>query len=92
MNPDGTPNETPNVSTSAASTETNTNMTVDPNPESNNTSSEFMPEPPHGVELMFDLAPGSIRIDSVEASFVTPNVSGSSQPTSVSRNYDIFIR
>jgi len=85
MNPDGTPNETPNVTTSVASTETNTNITVDPNTEINNTSTEFPPETPHGVELMFDLAPGSIRIDSVEAAFVTPNVSGSSQPTSVSQ-------
>lgn len=66
-------NVTPNaVSTSATETNTNTNMSVDPNTESNNTSAEFPPETPQGVELMFDLAPGSIRIDSVEAAFINP--------------------
>lgn len=88
MNPDGTLN--PNVSTSATGTESNSNMRVDPNAESNNTSTEFPPETPHGVELMFDLAPGTIRIDSVEAAFVTPNASGPNQPTSVSRKYNIL--
>lgn len=58
--------ETPNVSTSATSTETNSNTTVGPNTESNNTSAEFSSDAPHGVELMFDLPPGSFRIDSVE--------------------------
>lgn len=86
MNPEGVGSETPNVSTSASSTESNSNMTVDPNTESNNTTAEFASDVPHGVELMFDLTPGSIRIDSVEA-FVTPNASGSSQPTTVSRKY-----
>eukprot|EP00102_Acyrthosiphon_pisum_P010274 XP_008178543.1 PREDICTED: large proline-rich protein bag6-B isoform X2 [Acyrthosiphon pisum] len=66
-------NVTPNVvSTSATETNTNTNTSVDPNTESNNTSTEFPPETPQGVELMFDLAPGSIRIDSVEAAFINP--------------------
>lgn len=82
MNPEGVVR---NVSTSATSTETNTNMTVDPNTDNNSTATEFSSETPHGVELMFDLTPGSIRIDSVEAAFVNPNASGSSQPTAVSR-------
>lgn len=69
------------MSTTAASPETNSNISVDPNTESN-TTAEFSSEPPHGVELMFDLAPGSIRIGSVET-FVNP--SGSNQPTAVSR-------
>jgi hypothetical protein len=64
--------QNPNVSASATETNTNTNMSVDPNTESNNTSTEFPPETPQGVELMFDLAPGSIRIDSVEAAFINP--------------------
>lgn len=85
MNPEGVRTEVRNVSTSATSTESNTNMTVDPNSENNRPATEFSSEAPHGVELMFDLTPGSIRIDSVETAFVNPNASGSSQPTAVSR-------
>lgn len=90
MNPERVGNETPNVSTSATSTETNSNTTVDPNTENNTTSTEFPSDAPHGVELMFDLAPGSIRIDSVEA-FVSPNAPGSSHPTIVSRTYILIL-
>ncbi|XP_022176814.1 large proline-rich protein bag6-A isoform X1 [Myzus persicae] len=72
----GEGSETPNVSTSATeqNSNSNTNMSVDPNTESNNTSTEFpsSTETPQGVELLFDLAPGSIRIDSVEAAFINP--------------------
>lgn len=87
MNQEGAGSESSNVSTSTSRTETNTNGTVDPNTESNNTSTQFPSETPHGVELMFDLTPGSIQIDSVEAAFVTPNASGSNQPTTVSRKF-----
>lgn len=83
MNPEGAGNETSNVSTSATPTDTSSNL--DTNTENSNASAEFSSETPHGVELMFDLTPGTIRIDSVEAAFVTPNASGSSQPTTVSR-------
>ncbi|KAL4122331.1 hypothetical protein QTP88_014681 [Uroleucon formosanum] len=69
----GVGNVAPNVvSTSATETNTNTNTSVDPHTESNNTSTGFPHETPQGVELMFDLAPGSIRIDSVEAAFINP--------------------
>lgn len=90
MNPEATGNETPNVSTSNTNTESNTSVPADSNSESNSASLEFPPGTPHGVELMFDLTPGTgtIRIDSVEASFVSPNVSGSTQPTTVSRKYN----
>ncbi|XP_025206155.1 large proline-rich protein bag6-B isoform X2 [Melanaphis sacchari] len=68
-------------------TETNTNMSVDTNTESNNTTTEFTSETPQGVELMFDLAPGSIRIDSVEAAFINPTASAEtgSTPAAVSQ-------
>lgn len=87
MSPEIVASETPNVSTQPTSAETNTSMNVDPNTESNNTSTEFPSEAPHGVELMFDLGPGTIQINSVEASLVAPNASGSSQPTAVSRKF-----
>jgi len=91
MNPDGGESETPNVSTSATETNTNSNVSVDPNTESNRTSTEFPPETPQGVELMFDLAPGSIRIDSVEAAFINPTASASTGlPVAVSRSYRIW--
>lgn len=87
MNPEGIRSEIPNVSTSTTSAETNTNMIAEEIIESNRTS-DFNPiHVPPGVELMFDLAPGSIQIDSVEAAFVSPNTSGSNQPTTVSRQY-----
>lgn len=73
-------------------TETNTNMSVDPSTESNNTTSEFPSEaPPQGVELMFDLAPGSIRIDSVEAAFINPTAPAETggTPVAVSRSYTV---
>lgn len=87
MNLDGGGSETPNVPTSATETNTNTNMPADPNNESNNTPLEF--PPPQGVELMFDLAPGSIPNDSVEAAFVNPTASSAATglPTAVSRSY-----
>lgn len=90
----GTGSETtPNVTASATSSaETNTNMTVDPNVESNNTSSQYLPpDSPLGVEVMIDLAPRGIRIDSVEATTVIPNASGSSQPATVSRKFIINV-
>lgn len=92
LNPDGGGNVTPNVvSTSATETNTNTNMSVDPNTETNNTSTDFPPETPQGVELMFDLAPGSIRIDSVEAAFINPTAPATTGlPAAVSRSYRIW--
>lgn len=95
MNPDGAGSETPNVSTSATeqNSNSNTNMSVDPNTESNNTSTEFpsSTETPQGVELLFDLAPGSIRIDSVEAAFINPTApAATGVPAAVSRAYRIW--
>jgi len=84
MNPEGVGSETPNVSASATNTETNTNLTAETVTE-NNRSSDFPTGTPHGEELMFDLTPGTIHIDSVEAAFVSPNTTGSNQPTTVSR-------
>ncbi|CAH1726122.1 large proline-rich protein bag6-B isoform X2 [Aphis gossypii] len=72
-------------------TETNTNMSVDPSTESNNTTSEFPSEaPPQGVELMFDLAPGSIRIDSVEAAFINPTAPAETGGTPVAVSQPIL--
>jgi len=86
MSPEGVGSESPNVSTSATSTETNTNMTADPTIE-NNRSLDFSTDSSPAVEVMFDLSPETIHIDSVEAEFVSPNTSGSTQPTTVSRQY-----
>jgi len=89
MNPDRTGREIP--MTIPPATETNTNMSVDPNTDSNNTTAEFPPEAPRGVELMFDLAPGSIRIDSVEAAFIdqtAPTETGGT-PVAVTRSYTV---
>lgn len=87
LNLDGVGNVAPNVvSTSATETNTNTNTSVDPHTESNNTSTGFPHETPQGVELMFDLAPGSIRIDSVEAAFINPTApAATGLPAAVSR-------
>lgn len=88
MNPEGVGNETPNVSTSAASTEANANVTVDSNTETHNLSTGFPANNPNGLaELMFDLAPGTIHIDTVEAAFINSNSSESTPPTDVSRKY-----
>ncbi|XP_050542596.1 large proline-rich protein bag6-A isoform X2 [Daktulosphaira vitifoliae] len=89
MNPDGVAAEPVNVSTSVSNNEinneSNTNTTTESNTESNNTLSDYPTGTPHSVELMFDLTPGSIRIDSVEAAFVAPNVASNNHPTATSQ-------
>jgi len=89
MTPGRVGSESPNVSTSATSTATTTNTTADPTIE-NNTFVDLTTDSTdssHGVELMIDLTRETIHIDSVEAEFVSPNTSGSTQPTTVSRQY-----
>ncbi|VVC43920.1 Hypothetical protein CINCED_3A020784 [Cinara cedri] len=84
MNPEGIGSEIPNVSTSATSTETNANVTVDPNTEITNSSSEFSTDNSNALaELVFDMTPGTIHIDTVEAAFINSNSSGSIPPTGV---------
>ncbi|XP_050431835.1 large proline-rich protein BAG6 isoform X2 [Adelges cooleyi] len=83
MNPEGGTPEPVSVNlTNLAQAEANTNAAAtESNAESNNTTnntsgtSEFPAGTPHSVELMFDLTPGGIRIDSLEAAFVAPNAS-----------------
>lgn len=86
------PNTESNNAASEFSTETphavdGTPHAADETPHGVDETPHGVDETPHGVELMFDLTPGSFRIDSVEAAFVNPNASGSSQPTAVSRKY-----
>jgi len=69
MKPDVAESETYNVSTLATATNTNTDMSVDPNTESNNSPAQTL----QGVEQMFGLAPGFIRSGSVEGVFFDPN-------------------
>lgn len=85
MNTEVIGNETPSVSTSATTT-ANANVRLDSNIDRNNPSME-LPTVPNGLsELLFDLAPGAIHIDAVEAAFINSHSSGSTPPD-ISRKY-----